>query len=51
MTEIFYLQLIISTIPNAINGTSPSIVTEDNIKLLFDIQKKVITDHANCFSS
>jgi len=33
-------QLIIATIPDG-QGNSPSILTESNIKLLFDIQKKV----------
>lgn len=37
----FFLQLIIATIPDAKHGKSPSIVTEENIKLLFEIQKKV----------
>ncbi|CAM9001419.1 unnamed protein product [Rhodiola kirilowii] len=40
-------QLIISTVPNAIHGISPSIITEDNLKLLFDIQKKVDALRAN----
>ncbi|GAV63482.1 Patched domain-containing protein/Sterol-sensing domain-containing protein [Cephalotus follicularis] len=34
-------QLILATIPDAVHGTSPSIVTENNIQLLFEIQKKV----------
>ncbi|XP_057974422.1 uncharacterized protein LOC131162209 isoform X2 [Malania oleifera] len=33
-------QLILATIPDAIHGKSPSIVTEKNIKLLFEIQRK-----------
>uniref|UniRef100_A0A7N0U220 SSD domain-containing protein n=2 Tax=Kalanchoe fedtschenkoi TaxID=63787 RepID=A0A7N0U220_KALFE len=40
-------QLIVSTVPDAANGVSPSIVKEDNIKLLFDIQKKVDALRAN----
>lgn len=38
---VVYLQLIIATKPDAQQGNSPKIVTEDNIKLLFEIQKKV----------
>ncbi|KAF3434864.1 hypothetical protein FNV43_RR21951 [Rhamnella rubrinervis] len=34
-------QLIIATIPDPENGKRPSIVTDDNIQLLFDIQEKV----------
>ncbi|KAE8680372.1 V-type proton ATPase subunit B2 [Hibiscus syriacus] len=34
-------QLILATIPDPLDGKSPSIVTEENIKLLFEIQKKV----------
>ncbi|KAF8405540.1 hypothetical protein HHK36_010447 [Tetracentron sinense] len=33
-------KLILATIPNSKHGRSPSIVTEDNILLLFEIQKK-----------
>ncbi|XP_062027066.1 uncharacterized protein LOC133743216 [Rosa rugosa] len=40
-------QLILATIPDAKHGKSPSIVTEDNIKLLFEIQKKVDGIKAN----
>ncbi|XP_065847366.1 uncharacterized protein [Euphorbia lathyris] len=40
-------QLIIATPPNAVDGKSPSIVTENNIKLLFEIQKKVDGIQAN----
>ncbi|XP_057490001.1 uncharacterized protein LOC130776002 [Actinidia eriantha] len=40
-------QLIIATPPYAMHSTSPSIVTEDNIKLLFEIQKKVDGIRAN----
>ncbi|XP_071923445.1 uncharacterized protein [Coffea arabica] len=40
-------QLIIATIPDTAHGKRPSIVTEDNIKLLFDIQKKVDAIQAN----
>ncbi|XP_051139854.1 uncharacterized protein LOC127257464 [Andrographis paniculata] len=34
-------QLIIATIPDTVKGEAPSIVTDSNIKLLFDVQKKV----------
>ncbi|KAK6939083.1 Protein patched/dispatched [Dillenia turbinata] len=34
-------QLILATVPDSMHGNPPSIVTESNIKLLFDIQKKV----------
>ncbi|PSS21814.1 Niemann-Pick C1 protein [Actinidia chinensis var. chinensis] len=34
-------QLILATTPDPEHGKSPSIVTEDNIQLLFDIQEKV----------
>ncbi|KAE8704227.1 putative serine/threonine-protein kinase cx32 [Hibiscus syriacus] len=34
-------QLILATIPDPLDGKSPSIMTEENIKLLFEIQKKV----------
>lgn len=37
-----FLQLIVSTVPDAANGKSPSIINANSIKLLFDIQKKVI---------
>ncbi|TYI42794.1 hypothetical protein ES332_A01G123600v1 [Gossypium tomentosum] len=40
-------QLILATIPDALNGKSPSIVTEENIKLLFEIQKKIDGIRAN----
>ncbi|KMS99730.1 hypothetical protein BVRB_1g020980 [Beta vulgaris subsp. vulgaris] len=40
-------QLIIATIPDEGKGTTPSILTEDNIKLLFEIQKKVDGIQAN----
>ncbi|XP_019054366.1 PREDICTED: Niemann-Pick C1 protein-like isoform X2 [Nelumbo nucifera] len=40
-------QLILATIPDPKNGKSPSIVTEDNIQLLFEIQKKVDGIRAN----
>nr|CAN75892.1 hypothetical protein VITISV_009389 [Vitis vinifera] len=39
-------KLVLATIPDA-NGISPSIVTENNIKLLFEIQKKVDGLRAN----
>ncbi|XP_010539022.1 PREDICTED: Niemann-Pick C1 protein-like isoform X2 [Tarenaya hassleriana] len=34
-------QLILATVPNSGDGKAPPILTEDNVKLLFDIQKKV----------
>ncbi|KAG9151287.1 hypothetical protein Leryth_002836 [Lithospermum erythrorhizon] len=40
-------QLIIATLPDTVQGKPPSIITEDNIKLLFDIQKKVDALRAN----
>ncbi|KAH7849400.1 hypothetical protein Vadar_017340 [Vaccinium darrowii] len=40
-------QLIVATTPDAMHGKSPSIVTEDNINLLFEIQKKVDGIQAN----
>ncbi|CAI9112476.1 OLC1v1012932C1 [Oldenlandia corymbosa var. corymbosa] len=40
-------QLIISTIPDAEDGKLPTIVTEDNFQLLFEIQNKVDELHAN----
>ncbi|KAK9928380.1 hypothetical protein M0R45_025517 [Rubus argutus] len=40
-------QLVIATIPDTKHGKSPSIVTEENIKLLFEIQKKVDGIKAN----
>ncbi|KAL3655161.1 hypothetical protein CASFOL_000947 [Castilleja foliolosa] len=43
-------QLIIATTPNA-SGKAPSIVTDSNIHLLFDIQKKVNAIRANYFGS
>ncbi|KAL3617746.1 hypothetical protein CASFOL_038067 [Castilleja foliolosa] len=43
-------QLIIATTPNA-SGKAPSIVTDSNIHLLFDIQKKVDAIRANYFGS
>ncbi|CAA2984525.1 Niemann-Pick C1 -like [Olea europaea subsp. europaea] len=39
-------QLIIATIPGT-GGKAPTIVTENNIKLLFDVQKKVDAIQAN----
>ncbi|KAL2538045.1 Patched family protein [Forsythia ovata] len=44
-------QLIIATIPASLHGKAPSIVTESNIKLLFDIQKKVDAIGANYFGT
>ncbi|KAF4382786.1 hypothetical protein G4B88_021569 [Cannabis sativa] len=40
-------QLIIATIPDPNLGKQPSIITEDNIQLLFEIQKKVDGIRAN----
>ncbi|KAK3010810.1 hypothetical protein RJ639_011494, partial [Escallonia herrerae] len=40
-------QLILATRPDPKHGISPSIVTEDNIQLLFEIQKKVDGVRAN----
>ncbi|KAJ6731185.1 PATCHED FAMILY PROTEIN [Salix viminalis] len=40
-------QLILATVPEAGAQKGPSIVTENNIKLLFEIQKKVDGIHAN----
>ncbi|KAA8537407.1 hypothetical protein F0562_026906 [Nyssa sinensis] len=40
-------QLILATTPDATHGESPSIVTENNIKLLFEIQNKVDGIRAN----
>ncbi|XWS14371.1 hypothetical protein CRYUN_Cryun35bG0003500 [Craigia yunnanensis] len=40
-------QLILTTIPDALHDKSPSIVTEENIKLLFEIQKKIDGIRAN----
>jgi len=35
-------QLIIATIPESKHGKPPSIITEENIQLLFEIQEKVL---------
>lgn len=35
------VQLILATIPPNENTSSPSIVTDENIQLMFDIQEKV----------
>lgn len=40
-------QLIIATVPKSSHETAPEILTDDNIKLLFDIQKKVDGLRAN----
>uniref|UniRef100_A0A7N0U4X7 SSD domain-containing protein n=1 Tax=Kalanchoe fedtschenkoi TaxID=63787 RepID=A0A7N0U4X7_KALFE len=40
-------QLILATVPEQKGGKPPSIVTEDNIQLLFDIQQKVDALRAN----
>ncbi|KAK9740157.1 hypothetical protein RND81_03G015700 [Saponaria officinalis] len=44
-------QLIIATIPDKGEAVSPTILTEDNIKLLFEIQKKVDGIRANVSGS
>ncbi|XP_029130444.1 NPC intracellular cholesterol transporter 1, partial [Cajanus cajan] len=40
-------QLILATVPDHVNSTSPRIVSEDNIRFLFEIQKKVDAIRAN----
>ncbi|XP_047180849.1 NPC intracellular cholesterol transporter 1-like isoform X2 [Vigna umbellata] len=40
-------QLILATVPDNVNSTSPRIVSENNIKFLFEIQKKVDAIRAN----
>ncbi|KAG6434864.1 hypothetical protein SASPL_106508 [Salvia splendens] len=40
-------QLIIATIPDTVNGKAPSIVSDSNINLLFDVQKRVDAIRAN----
>ena len=35
------MQLIIASVPKSPHDKAPEILTDDNIKLLFDIQKKV----------
>ncbi|XP_057728449.1 uncharacterized protein LOC130944243 isoform X2 [Arachis stenosperma] len=40
-------QLILATVPDKVNTTSPRIVSEENIKFLFEIQKKVDAIRAN----
>lgn len=40
-------QLVISTVPDGKNGKLPTIVTEDNFQLLFEIQNKVDELRAN----
>jgi hypothetical protein len=39
---LYMFQLIIATVPDPHHGESPGIVTEDNIQLLFEVQKKVL---------
>ncbi|KAL2895202.1 NPC intracellular cholesterol transporter 1 [Bienertia sinuspersici] len=51
VVTLYAEKLIIATIPNEGQGKSPSILTEDNIKLLFEIQKKVDGIQANYFGS
>ncbi|KAE9586676.1 putative protein patched/dispatched [Lupinus albus] len=40
-------QLILATVPDHVNNTSPKIVSQDNIMFLFEIQKKVDAIRAN----
>ncbi|XP_020589386.1 Niemann-Pick C1 protein-like isoform X2 [Phalaenopsis equestris] len=40
-------QLLLATLPLSKNAMAPSIVTDQNLKLLFELQKKVDTLHAN----
>ncbi|KAF5199495.1 Npc intracellular cholesterol transporter [Thalictrum thalictroides] len=40
-------QLVLATIPDSKQGKSPTIVTDENFHLLFEIQKKVDSIHAN----
>uniref|UniRef100_A0A2P2MG79 Niemann-Pick C1 protein-like n=1 Tax=Rhizophora mucronata TaxID=61149 RepID=A0A2P2MG79_RHIMU len=40
-------QLILATVPDTKDGKSPGILTEENIKLLFEIQKKIDGIRAN----
>ncbi|KAI3843417.1 hypothetical protein MKX03_024311 [Papaver bracteatum] len=40
-------QLILATVPVSKNGKAPSIVTEENFQLLFEVQKKVDDIRAN----
>ncbi|KAI8549308.1 hypothetical protein RHMOL_Rhmol06G0015500 [Rhododendron molle] len=46
-TQQCVLQLIVGTTPDAMHSNSSSILTEDNINLLFEIQKKVDGIQAN----
>ncbi|KAF9608782.1 hypothetical protein IFM89_011551 [Coptis chinensis] len=43
--------LILATIPDSEHGKSPRIVTDDNIHLLFEIQKKHYTSATTCMSA
>ncbi|WVZ15658.1 hypothetical protein V8G54_013224 [Vigna mungo] len=47
MTTTFCLQLILATVTDNGNSTSPKILSENNIKFLFEIQKKVDAICAN----
>ncbi|XP_022132021.1 Niemann-Pick C1 protein [Momordica charantia] len=40
-------QIILATIPDTVHGKPPSILNDNNIKLLFDIQKKIDGIRAN----
>ncbi|XP_056177183.1 uncharacterized protein LOC115669675 isoform X1 [Syzygium oleosum] len=40
-------QLVLATVPDGVHEKSPSILTDDNIKLLFEIQKKIDGIRAN----
>lgn len=39
---VHYCQVMLATKPDPLTGKSPSIVTDDNIQLLFEIQQKVL---------
>ncbi|KAK8965582.1 hypothetical protein KSP40_PGU021601 [Platanthera guangdongensis] len=44
-------QLVLATVPASKNAMAPSIVTDQNLKLLFELQKKVDELHATYFGS
>lgn len=48
---LYMFQLIIATVPDPQHGKSPGIVTEDNIQLLFEVQKKVLFECSCYFSN
>lgn len=41
LPDIFGVQLILATVPGSKDSPPPSIVTDANLKLLFDLQEKV----------